>query len=54
MYNTTVLALSIIPGAGWIVGGVALAAEGVSYLTTGQSIADNLNESLDGGTLIEF
>jgi RHS repeat-associated protein len=44
VYQGTVLGLSLIPGAGLIVGGLSLIAEGVSYYYTGQSISDNINQ----------
>lgn len=54
LYMATVTGLSVIPGFGLIVGGTALLAEGISYGLTGQSISANINESLDGGVVIDW
>ncbi len=45
VYQGAVLGLSLIPGAGLIVGGISLLAEGVSFYYTGQSISDNINQN---------
>jgi hypothetical protein len=54
LYLGVVTGLSTIPGAGLIVGGTALALEGISYYYTGQSVADNINEKLNGGIIKKF
>ncbi|PWG77954.1 hypothetical protein [Pararcticibacter amylolyticus] len=52
LYQATITGLSLIPGAGLIIGGGALLAEGISYYYTGRGIADNINSSLNGGVII--
>ena len=55
IYNTAVIGASAIPTVGWVIGGAALTAEGISYLTTGQSISENINDSVsDNGTIDDF
>ncbi|MGN6439293.1 MAG: DUF6443 domain-containing protein [Agriterribacter sp.] len=51
IYQGIVTGLSVVPGWGLAVGGLALVAEGISYYYTGQSISDNINQSLDGGVI---
>jgi hypothetical protein len=53
-YQTLVTAASIVPGWGLVVGGGALAAEGVSYYFTGKSVADNINSNLNGGVIYSW
>lgn len=51
VYQGVVTGLSLIPGAGLVVGGGALALEGISYYYTGISVSDNINQSLNGGVI---
>jgi len=54
VYHATVTGLSLIPGAGLIVGGTALGLEGLSYYFTGQSVSANINEYTNGGVIVQF
>ncbi|MFT4092861.1 MAG: hypothetical protein QM640_04420, partial [Niabella sp.] len=54
VYQGIVTGLSIIPGWGLLIGGTALIAEGISYYTTGQSISDNINQSMNGGVIRQW
>jgi RHS repeat-associated protein len=55
VYQATVIGLSLIPGAGLVVGGLALAAEGISYYFTGKSVSDNINSSVgNGGEIVSW
>ncbi|MXV50373.1 hypothetical protein GS399_05260 [Pedobacter sp. HMF7647] len=54
VYQAAITGLSIIPGAGLIVGGGALLLEGASYLYNGKSVSDNINLSLDGGVIYSW
>jgi len=51
VYQGVVTGLSFIPGAGLVVGGGALALEGISYYYTGKSVSDNINQGLNGGVI---
>jgi hypothetical protein len=54
LYMATITGLSLIPGAGLIVGGGALLAEGISYGITGQSVSDNINQRFNGGVVLSW
>lgn len=53
-YNLIITRFAMIPGWGWAIGGGALLLEGISYLTTGQGMADNINQRFNGGVIYEW
>lgn len=53
LLDATVTGLSLIPGAGWIIGGSYLIADQLTQMYSGQSIGDHLNNAV-GGPLIDW
>jgi len=55
VYQAVVTGLSLIPGAGLIIGGGALLLEGISYYYTGKSVSDNINSHMNNnGVIVDF
>ncbi|WP_367330320.1 DUF6443 domain-containing protein [Sphingobacterium multivorum] len=54
LYQSVTTAASIVPGWGLVVGGGTLALEGISYYTTGRSVADNINLQFGGGVIYSW
>ena len=54
VYQAAITGLSLIPGGGLIVGGAALMAEGISRYFTGRSVSENINNSLNGGVILDW
>lgn len=54
-YATVVACTALLPGVGWMVGGAFLAADCISYLFTGKTVGDHLDDRWgDDGVLLKW
>lgn len=54
-YAAIVACTALLPGVGWMIGGAFLAADCISYLFTGKTVGDHLDDRWgDGGVLLKW